>query len=100
MEVSLSERATSGGTFRKTSRHCPTGGSDYGYILHPYPSHWMGESNQQGTLGGFSDCSHANGETWEQEEQIAENIYDWWISGKSYKKWYVERFVQLWLKFD
>ena len=51
-------------------------------------------------MGGFSDGSHANGETWEQEEQIAENIYDWWISGKSYKKWYVERFVQLWLKFD
>ena len=58
------------------------------------------KANQQGSLGGFSDGSHAGGETWEQEEQIAENIYDWWISGKSYKKWYVERFVQLWLKFD
>ena len=27
--------------------------------------------------------------------EIAENIYDWWISGKPYKKWYAEKFQQL-----
>jgi hypothetical protein len=36
--------------------------------------------------------------TEEQENEIAENIYDWWISGKSYKQWYAEKFQQM--KFD
>ena len=36
--------------------------------------------------------------TEEQENEIAENIYDWWISGKSYKQWYAEMFQQM--KFD
>jgi hypothetical protein len=30
----------------------------------------------------------------EQENEIAENIYDWWISQKSYEKWYTEKFLQ------
>jgi len=38
--------------------------------------------------------------TEEQEKEIAENIYDWWISGKSYKRWYAERFLQYWLEFE
>ncbi len=37
--------------------------------------------------------------TEEQENEIAENIYDWWISGKSYKKWYAEKFQQMKLDF-
>lgn len=37
--------------------------------------------------------------TEEQENEIAENIYDWWISGKSYKKWYAEKFQQMKLEF-
>lgn len=37
--------------------------------------------------------------TEEQENEIAENIYDWWISGKSYKQWYAEKFQQLKLDF-
>lgn len=37
--------------------------------------------------------------TEEQENEIAENIYDWWISGKSYKKWYAEKFLQKKLEF-
>lgn len=55
MEGELSERATSGGTFRKTSRHCPIGGSDYGYILHPDPSHLGGEKKRtnRGLWAGF-----------------------------------------------
>ena len=36
----------------------------------------------------------------EQEHEIAENIYDWWISGMSYKRWYAERFLQYELEFD
>ncbi len=30
----------------------------------------------------------------DQEDQIAENIFDWWISGKSYEKWYADKFLQ------
>ena len=49
--------------------------------------------------GGFSQSSSSDRLTDEQREDlIAENIYDWWISGKSYKKWYADKFLQL--KFD
>ena len=37
--------------------------------------------------------------TEEQENEIAENIYDWWISGKGYKQWYNEKFNQTKLDF-
>ena len=47
---------------------------------------------------GFSSSSSSDRLTEEQENEIAENIYDWWISGKSYKKWYADKFLQL--KFD
>ena len=33
------------------------------------------------------------------EDLIAENIYDWWISGKSYKEWYADKFLQTKLEF-
>lgn len=39
--------------------------------------------------GGISDNL-----TDEQETEIAENIYDWWISSKPYKQWYAEKFQQ------
>ena len=48
---------------------------------------------------GFSDSSSSDRLTEEQENEIAENIYDWWISGKSYKIWYAEKFQQLKLDF-
>lgn len=28
------------------------------------------------------------------ENEIAENIFDWWISGKSYEDWYADKFQQ------
>lgn len=34
------------------------------------------------------------------DDIIAENIFDWWISGKSYKKWYADKFIQLKINFD
>ena len=30
----------------------------------------------------------------DMEDMIAENIFDWWISGKSYKEWYADKFLQ------
>ena len=48
---------------------------------------------------GFSSSSSSDRLTEEQENEIAENIYDWWISGKSYKQWYAEKFKQMKLEF-
>ena len=62
-----------------------------GYIKHPDPGHW--------TQHGVSSCSSSDRLTEEQENEIAENIYDWWFSGKSYKQWYAEKFQQLKLDF-
>lgn len=44
---------------------------------------------------GFSSSSSSDRLTEEQENEIAENIYDWWVSGKSYKQWYAEKFQQM-----
>ena len=60
-----------------------------GYIQHPDPHYW-----------GFSGSSSSDGLTEEQEHEIAENIFEWWISGKSYKKWYAAKFLQLEFKFE
>lgn len=50
--------------------------------------------------GGFPQSSSSDRLTDEQREDlIAENIYDWWISGKSYKKWYFDKFLQLKFEF-
>ena len=51
-------------------------------------------------MGGFSDSSSSDRLNEEQENEIAENIYDWWISGKSYQKWYDEKFRQQEIKFN
>ena len=48
---------------------------------------------------GFSSSSSSDRLTEERENEIAENIYDWWISGKSYKKWYADKFLQLKIEF-
>ena len=98
-----------------------------GYIKHPDPGHWMGggirgaamptfrickqwmqkncnwETKKHGSrvlvAPGFSSSSSSDRLTEEQENEIAENIYDWWISGKSYKQWYVEKFQQMKFNF-
>lgn len=97
-----------------------------GYIKHPDPEHWMGRGYEkqqcrhstsanneceQTTTGrqnrsawdlaapGDSSSSSSDRLTEEQENEIAENIYDWWISGKSYRRWYAEKFQQMKLDF-
>ena len=47
----------------------------------------VSESSQSGRLAD------------EQENEIAENIYDWWTSGKGYHQWYNEKFRQQTLNF-
>lgn len=59
------------------------------------------ETQEYGARGnGFSSSSSSDRLTEEQENEIAENIYDWWISGKSYKQWYAEKFQQMKLDFE
>lgn len=58
------------------------------------------KSSASSVNGGFSESSSSVGLTEEQEQEIAENIYDWWISGKGYKKWYAEKFLQMKFNFD
>ena len=98
-----------------------------GYIKHPDPQHWIGgarirgaamptfrickqwmrtndnwktkQSDMESRSTGFSSSSSSDRLTEEQENEIAENIYDWWISGKSYKQWYAEKFQQMKLDF-
>lgn len=65
-------------------------------------SQWGGE-NQPRTLGdAFSNGSADNAaveQSEETERQIAETIFDWWISGKSYSEWYSRTFKELELNF-
>ena len=65
-----------------------------GYIKHP------DQETMELDERWFSDSSSSVRLTEEQENQIAENIFDWWISGKSYKRWYADKFLQLKIKFD
>jgi hypothetical protein len=65
----------------------------------------LSETWQQRYLGGFSDSPSAGGVVdWQtnsqSEDEIAEMIFDWWISGKSYSKWYAEKFLQTKIEFN
>ena len=64
---------------------------------------WESRSKELGNMEtrrcGFSRDSSSDRLKEEQENEIAENIYDWWISGKSYKQWYAEKFQQMKLDF-
>lgn len=47
-------------------------------------------------------CSTASAQNYDEqiEREVAENIIDWWISKKSYKEWYAQKFLQLKINFD
>lgn len=53
----------------------------------------------RGIWAGFSESSSSNRLIDEQENEIAENIYDWWVSGLGYKEWYAKKFLQMKLDF-
>lgn len=36
----------------------------------------------------------------ENEDWICEQIFQWWISGKPYKKWFTDNFLQMKIDFD
>lgn len=60
----------------------------------------LATSNGASLATGFSDGSSPDRLTEEQETEIAENIFDWWISGKPYKRWYADKFLQQKLNFE
>lgn len=59
---------------------------------------------QQRDMGGFSDSPSLNdirgGQNEPTEDEIAELIFDWWVSGKAYSKWYADKYMQLKFDFD
>ncbi len=82
-------------------------------VEHPERPHSVQERREQtaqkksfkqrintGLWAGFSDSSSSDRLMEEQENEIAENIYDWWVSGKAYKQWYAEKFLQAKLNFE
>ena len=83
-------------------------------VEHPSLQEIMGETSSEPTtkvsssttslckasgLHLVSESSSSDRLTDEQENEIAENIYDWWISGKGYQQWYNEKFRQQTLNF-
>ena len=68
--------------------------------------HYRGGATTQRTLdgkfldSGNGDCSAVAAEYDEQKERaIAESIFDWWISKKSFKQWFAEKYQQGTLDF-
>lgn len=85
-----------------------SGGGGYGISKSPPPITRRKDGRHQIDLRqkqlwglGFLDdriADAANGTVY-TEEEIAENIFDWWISGKAYSEWYAEKFLQQKLDF-
>ena len=71
---------------------------DGAYIAHPDPQHW-GQNYLDATYP-FTECPSSDCVTKDREREIAENIFDWWISGKGYKKWYADKFLTFRLSFQ
>ena len=66
--------------------------------VFPYRS----PSELWGNRPGFSNGPASGGVDAGQwsEDEIAEAIFDWWISGKPYKKWYHDRYIQQRFNFE
>lgn len=47
--------------------------------------------------GFYADMIWANESS---EDEVAEAIFDWWMSGKSYKQWYADKKLQLTFNFN
>lgn len=83
-----------GGGYNKTSVYqqlTEWGGRDY------LPTEHISKETA-GFLGAPSENEGVNIE--DVETQVCENIYDWWISGKSYKEWYADKFLQQEIEFE
>lgn len=75
-----------------------------GWISNPEVKAWyMEQDSQHGNVGGFSADPSADGAVEgvhePTEDEIAEKIYSWWISGLSYSEWYAREYLQLKIPF-
>lgn len=89
----------------RTCRTCQRNAQKLGgWISNPAKDAWgIGTEKQTKESGRvFLDCPSVSGvaEGKDEEDIIAENIFDWWVSGKSYNKWYSEKFLQQKIDFD
>lgn len=57
-------------------------------------------TNHARTEGNVFELTQQPPDIDETDFEIATNIYDWWISGKSYEKWYAYTFLQTKLHFS
>ena len=64
-------------------------------------------TTQRAVGGKFFDstdgkCSTVSAQDYDEhiEREVAENIIDWWVSKKSYKQWYADKFLQKKLNFE
>ena len=68
----------------------------------PPPHNQITMGQQTLSITGFSDSPTSGGVDVGQftEDEIAEAIFDWWISGKPYKQWYAEKYLQQKINFE
>ena len=66
---------------------------------HRYTREQFNEASQ---WVGFSESPISSGVGIGQwtEDEIAEAIFDWWISGKPYKQWYADKYLQQKINFE
>lgn len=87
----------------KAIKEIRNGGGCHRARIHPHETQlwWLDQSGrpmEDNCVFGFSD-GHSATASGVAEDEIAENIFDWWISGKSYKRWFADKFQQLKLNF-
>jgi hypothetical protein len=89
-------------TKRSAQREMDYGGG-YKHYLSPTTHRnlerkFLSSTNEQGAA--VSAENEAPYYDIELEREVAENILDWWISKKSYKQWYSEKYLQQKLDLD
>jgi len=50
-------------------------------------------------FSGSPACNTA-GISEQEENEIIDNIFDWWVSGKSYDAWFADKFLQQTINFE
>ena len=77
-------------------------------VEHPTKSRRSTDANREqmhsNKNGLFSESPVSSGEVTGRkvfsEDEIAESIFDWWISGKGYEKWFAEKYLQQKIDFE
>ena len=104
-QKSMERNVSATGSGSSTTGGFSTHTNKAGAWIHGSANNWgLEQTCQQRNLGGFSANPSADGAVegvYEPtEDEIAEKIFDWWISGKSYTEWYAEKYLQLKIPFD